>query len=76
VAEAAALLAAGPDSRLLQEKRIERAQGDERGAATIAIGCAAQQWAPQRGQLHLVGLCQRRRLPRYRRPSHRRRDTT
>ena len=55
VAEAAALLAAGPDSRLLQEKRIERAQGDERGAATIAIGCAAQQWAPQRGQLHLVG---------------------
>ena len=55
VAEAAALLAAGPRSRLLLEKRIERPQGEERGAATIAIGCAAQQWAPQRGQLHLVG---------------------
>ena len=55
VAEAAALLAAGPEARLLQEKRIERPQGEERGAATIAIGCAALQWAPQRGQLHLVG---------------------
>lgn len=55
VAEAAALLAAGPEARLLQEKRIERPRGEERGAATIAIGCAAQQWAPQRGELHLVG---------------------
>jgi cobalt-precorrin 5A hydrolase / precorrin-3B C17-methyltransferase len=55
VAEAAALLAAGPASRLRLEKRIERPQAEEQGAATIAVGCAAQQWAPQRGQLHLVG---------------------
>ena len=55
VAEAASLLAAGSNSRLLQEKRITRPLGEERGAATIAIACATQQWAPQRGQLHLVG---------------------
>ena len=55
VAEAAALLAAGPGGELLQEKRIERAGSGEQGAATVAIACAAQQWAPQRGQLHLVG---------------------
>ena len=55
VAEAAALRASGPGSRLLQEKHIERAGAGERGAATIAIGAAASQWAPQRGQLHLVG---------------------
>ncbi|MFM8935442.1 MAG: precorrin-3B C(17)-methyltransferase [Vulcanococcus sp.] len=55
VAEAAALLAAGPAARLLQEKHIVRPREQERGAATIAIGCAATQWAPQRGQLHLVG---------------------
>ena len=55
VAEAAALLAAGPGAQLLQTKRIERARDGERGAATLAIGLAASQWAPQRGQLHLVG---------------------
>ena len=55
VAEAAALRAAGPGSHLLQPKRIERAAPGECGAATIAIGSAASQWAPQRGQLHLVG---------------------
>ena len=55
VAEAAALLAAGPHGRLLQPKRIERAQGNEQGAATLAIAQAQQQWAPQRGQLHLIG---------------------
>jgi cobalt-precorrin 5A hydrolase/precorrin-3B C17-methyltransferase len=55
VAEAAALRASGPGSRLLQEKHIERAGAGEHGAATIAIGAAASQWAPQRGQLHLVG---------------------
>ncbi|MFZ9850873.1 MAG: precorrin-3B C(17)-methyltransferase [Vulcanococcus sp.] len=55
VAEAAALLAAGVAGELLLEKRIERANTDEQGAATVAIACAAQQWAPQRGQLHLVG---------------------
>ena len=55
VAEAAAQLAAGPGATLLQEKRIERACDGEQGAATLAIACASQQWAPQRGQLHLVG---------------------
>lgn len=55
VAEAAALRASGPGSRLLLEKRIERASTGEQGAATVAIATAASQWAPQRGQLHLVG---------------------
>lgn len=55
VAEAAALLAAGPAAQLRTEKRIERAQPGERGAATLAIGQAANQWAPARGQLHLIG---------------------
>ena len=55
VAEAAALLAAGPAAQLRAEKRIERAQPGELGAATLAIGQAASQWAPARGQLHLIG---------------------
>ena len=55
VAEASALLAAGPEAQLLQTKRIERAGSGERGAATLAIALAESQWAPQRGQLHLVG---------------------
>ncbi|MCP9806229.1 precorrin-3B C(17)-methyltransferase [Cyanobium sp. T1B-Tous] len=55
VAEAAALLAAGPEAQLLQTKRIERAGSGEQGAATLAIALAESQWAPQRGQLHLVG---------------------
>jgi len=55
VAEAAALLVAGPGAQLLQAKRIERTSGAEQGAATLAIALAASQWAPQRGQLHLVG---------------------
>ena len=55
VAEAAALLAAGPAAQLRTEKRIERAQPGELGAATLAIGQAANQWAPARGQLHLIG---------------------
>ena len=55
VAEAAALLAAGPQAQLKQEKRIERAAPGEQGAATVAIAQAASQWAPKRGQLHLVG---------------------
>ena len=55
VAEAAALIAAGPESRLLLNKTIARAQGGEQGAATLAIATCAEQWAPQAGQLHLVG---------------------
>ncbi len=55
VAEAAALLAAGPGAQLRLEKRIERPGAGERGAATLAIAAAASQWAPQLGQLHLIG---------------------
>ena len=65
VAEAAAILAAasvggddaGPQAgaSLLLPKTVERPQGDERGAATLAVALARRQWAPQRGALHLVG---------------------
>ena len=55
VAEAAALLAAGPGGCLRQAKRIERCRSGESGAATAAVAAAAEQWAPQRGQLHLIG---------------------
>ena len=55
VAEAASLLAAGPQATLLVEKRIEHAAPGEQGAATLAISQAASQWAPQRGTLHLIG---------------------
>ena len=55
VAEAAALLAAGVGAQLLLPKQIERRQAGENGAATLAICQALDQWAPQRGQLQLVG---------------------
>jgi cobalt-precorrin 5A hydrolase/precorrin-3B C17-methyltransferase len=63
VAEAAALLAARRHGRLndetwaplLVEKTIERAGPGEQGAATLAIALAERQWAPHRGELHLVG---------------------
>jgi cobalt-precorrin 5A hydrolase/precorrin-3B C17-methyltransferase len=55
VAEAAALLAAGPEAALLLAKRVEHRQATERGAATLAIAQASEQWAPTRGHLHLVG---------------------
>ena len=55
VAEAAALLAAGEDAQLLQTKRILHAGPEEQGAVTVAIAEAAQPFAPQRGELHLIG---------------------
>ena len=60
VAEAAALLAAkGPDPDrqvpLLVSKTIGRAMDSERGAATLAVALSERQWAPQRGELHLIG---------------------
>ena len=68
VAEAGALLAAAqaealpgespgivPPERLLVGKRIARADGEARGAATLAIARSERPWAPQRGSLHLVG---------------------
>ncbi len=55
VAEASALLACGPGARLRTTKHIERASAGEQGAATTAIAQATEQWAPQRGCLHLIG---------------------
>ncbi|MBM5796911.1 MAG: precorrin-3B C(17)-methyltransferase [Cyanobacteria bacterium M_surface_7_m2_040] len=66
VAEASALLAAGPEAALLIPKTVlhatttaasPQAPGPsfEQGAATLAVAAALQQWAPQRGELHLVG---------------------
>jgi cobalt-precorrin 5A hydrolase/precorrin-3B C17-methyltransferase len=47
--------AGSAEGRLLVEKRIGRAGPGERGAATLAVALASRQWAPQRGELHLVG---------------------
>jgi cobalt-precorrin 5A hydrolase/precorrin-3B C17-methyltransferase len=65
VAEASALLAAGsPGSAgsltvaktvLHAGERLDSAGAGEQGAATLAIAAAALQWAPQQGELHLVG---------------------
>ncbi len=64
VAEAAAWLAAaatapassdGPQPKRLVDKTIETAAAAETGAATLAVVLAPRQWAPQRGELHLVG---------------------
>ena len=55
VAEAAALLAAGPEAELLLAKQVEHRQGAEQGAATLAIAQTKEQWAPSQGHLHLVG---------------------
>ncbi|MFL0726114.1 MAG: precorrin-3B C(17)-methyltransferase, partial [Prochlorococcus sp.] len=55
VAEAAALLAATNKGILLQPKQIHHANDTECGAATIAISEASQPFAPNRGELHLIG---------------------
>ena len=62
VAESAAWLAAsvatptdGPQPDQLVAKTIEHAEAGEQGAATLAVVLAPRQWAPQRGELHLVG---------------------
>ena len=55
VAEAAALLAAGEQGRLIQPKQISRPVTGEKGAVTVAIAEAATPYAPERGELHLVG---------------------
>jgi len=44
-----------PAAELVVPKTIERAAPGERGAATLAVALAGRQWAPQRGELHLVG---------------------
>ena len=56
VAEAAALRAAGPNGSLIQTKRIHKASTPgEQGAVTVAIAQAPEPFAPQRGELHLIG---------------------
>lgn len=55
VAEAASLLAAGAGGQLLHPKQVAHCGAGEQGAATLAIAQMNDQWAPQRGQLHLVG---------------------
>ncbi len=55
VAEAAALLAAGDKGHLIQQKRISGHAPGEQGAVTVAIAEAAIPYAPERGELHLVG---------------------
>ena len=55
VAEAAALRAAGPEAQLRLPKRIAKAGANEQGAVTVAIAEAPQAFAPQRGELHLIG---------------------
>ncbi len=59
VAEAAALRAAPSDPvgahELAVTKTIGRAEAGERGAATLAIARSTHQWAPHRGELHLIG---------------------
>lgn len=52
VAEAAALLAAGEDSSLLVPKQVFK---DERGAVTVAIAVASQEYIGREGKLWLVG---------------------
>ncbi len=55
VAEASALLAAGKDGILKFEKHVYKAIKDECGSATIAIAESIEPFAPQRGELHLIG---------------------
>ena len=55
VSEAAALLAAGDGAPLHQPKQIFHAEPGEQGAVTVAIAEARQAFAPQRGELHLIG---------------------
>ncbi len=55
VAEAAALLSGGQGCSLRQNKQIFYAQTGEKGAITIAIAESVEPFAPQLGELHLVG---------------------
>ena len=55
VSEAAALLAAGDKSVLIQPKQISHPAPGEQGAVTVAIAEAPLPHAPGRGELHLVG---------------------
>jgi len=52
VAEASCLLAAGKESKLLEEKRIFKNQS---GAVTIAIAESKNQYNPTHGEIHIIG---------------------
>ncbi len=52
VAEASCLLAAGEESKLLEEKRIFKNQS---GAVTIAVAESKNQYNPNHGEIHIIG---------------------
>ncbi len=52
VAEASCLLAAGEESKLLEEKRIFKNQS---GAVTIALAESKNQYNPTHGEIHIIG---------------------
>ena len=52
VAEASCLLAAGEESKLLEEKRIFKNQS---GALTIAVAESKNQYNPTHGEIHIIG---------------------
>ncbi len=52
VAEASCLLAAGEESKLLEEKKIFK---NESGAVTIAVAESKNQYNPTHGEIHIIG---------------------
>ncbi len=52
VAEASCLLAAGEESKLLEEKRIFKNQS---GAVTLAVAESKNQYNPNHGEIHIIG---------------------
>ena len=52
VAEASCLMAAGEESKLLEEKRIFKNQS---GAVTIAVAESKNQYNPNHGEIHIIG---------------------
>ncbi len=52
VAEASCLLAAGEESKLLEEKRIFKNQS---GAVTMAVAESKNQYNPTHGEIHIIG---------------------
>ncbi len=58
VAEASCLLAAGEESKLLEEKRIFKSKDflkSNSGAVTIAIAESKNQYNPENGEIHIIG---------------------
>jgi cobalt-precorrin 5A hydrolase/precorrin-3B C17-methyltransferase len=58
VAEASCLLAAGEESKLIEEKRIFKSrdfQTSQSGAVTIAVAESKNQYYPTNGEIHIIG---------------------